>query len=70
MKTECTVCGQEWSDTFEPDIGKVCQCCKGYLAWSEAALTDNTGMCLPPSYDTIWWKQLKERGEVIANVSW
>jgi hypothetical protein len=69
MKTECTVCGQEWASTFEPHIGHVCQGCKGHLALAEVALTDNTGMCPPPHYNTLWWKQLKERGEV-TNVSW
>jgi len=56
MKRECTCCRQDWAVTYEPMIGPVCQACHRDLA---------EGMCRPPHYDALWWKQAKARGDVL-----
>lgn len=67
MKHPCAVCAQEWATTYEELIGPVCQGCKGHCAWADAALTDSTGICQPPVYGVIWWKQMKQLGEMIVH---
>lgn len=69
MKLECCVCAQEWATTYEEHLGPVCAGCKGHCAWADAALTDKTGICAPPQYGVLWWKCMKDIGEIISH-SW
>lgn len=66
-KRECTVCQQEWATTYEEFVGPCCQGCKGHLAWADSALTNRTGICAPPMWEALWWKQLRQRGEILVH---
>jgi len=66
MKRECTCCRQDWAVTYDPMIGPVCRACHRDLAEADALLDTVEGMCRPPHYDALWWKQAKARGDVLV----